>query len=103
MRATLDEFTFHAMNAMADDWESLDQIEPQIERFVGSADRRRIAQLLVELNAEGLVIEMQRQPYQHLTANMILQNPMEFWFAMTSAGRALWKSEGHKYEDDTAA
>ena len=33
---------------------------------------------------------------------MIFQNPMEFWFAMTSAGRALWKSEGHKYEDDTA-
>jgi hypothetical protein len=103
MRTTFDEFTFHAMDAMADDWESLDQIAPHIERFVGSADRSRVAHLLVELVAEGLVREMQRQPDQRLTADMILQTPMEFWFAMTPAGRALWDSEAHKYEDDTVA
>ena len=43
MRTALDEFTFHTMDAMADDWESLDQITPHIERFVGSADRGRVA------------------------------------------------------------
>ena len=103
MRTTLDEFTFHAMDAMADDWESLDQVAPHIERFVGLADRGRVARLLVELMTEGLVKEMQRQVYPRLTADMILQTPMEFWFAMTPAGRALWSSEAHKYEDDTVA
>ena len=103
MRTTLDEFAFEAMNAMADDWESLDQIAPQIERFVSSADRSRVARLLAELVAEGLVRERQLQVYPRLTAAMILETPIEFWFAMTPVGRALWKSEAHKYEDDTVA
>jgi hypothetical protein len=103
MRTTLDEFAFYAMDAMADDWESLEQIAPHIERLVGSADRERVARLLVELVAEGLVREMEPLQYQLLTAEMILESPMEFWFAMTEAGRALWTSEGYKYDDDTVA
>ena len=102
MRTALDEFTFHVMDAMADDWESLDQIAPHIEQFVGAADRGRIARLLVELVTEGLVREMERLPYQRLTAEMILETPVEYWFAMTEAGRALWSLEAHKYDDNVA-
>ena len=103
MRTALDEFTWHAMDAMADDWESLDQIVPHIERFLGAADRIGIAQLIVELISEGLLREKKRLPYQQLTTEMILQTPIEYWFSMTPAGRALWDSEGHKYRDETAA
>jgi hypothetical protein len=101
MRTTLDEFTYFAMNAMADDWESLDQIASHVERFTDSADRNRIASLLIELVSEGLVREMERLAYQNLTAEMILESPMEFWFSMTEAGLSLWFSESHKYDGST--
>jgi hypothetical protein len=100
MRTALDEFTWHMMDAMADDWESLDQTVPHIERFLGSTDRSRVAQLLVELVSEGLLREMERLPYQQLTPEMILHAPIEYWFSMTPGGRALWDSEGHRYRDE---
>ena len=103
MRTTLDKFAFHAMDAMADDWESLEQIVPHLESFLGTTDHSRVARLIVELISEGLLREMEQLPYQHLTADMILQTPIEYWFSMTLAGRALWDSEGHKYRDENVA
>lgn len=101
MRTTLDEFTWLTMDAMADDWESLEQIVPHVEHFVDSAERARVARLLIELVSEGAVREMEQLPYRRLTAEMILGTPIEYWFSMTPAGRALWDSEGHKYRDET--
>ena len=103
MRSTLDEFTWYIMDAMADDWESLDQIVPHIEHFVGSTDRSRVALLLVDLVSEGELQEMKLSPEQQLTTEMIMKTPIKYWFSMTPHGRALWDSEGHKYRDESMA
>jgi len=99
MRTSLDKLSFELMNATADDWESLEQIMPQVERYAGIADRSQIARLIVDLLAEGL-FEVMR--YEGVTPEMIIQDPIEYWFRMTPAGRALWSSEAHKYENDVA-
>jgi|ERR1700722_2695210 len=97
MRTSLDKPSFWLMNATADDWESLDQILPQVKRHAGVGDCSQVARLIVDLVAEGLLEEMRHTP---VTPQMIIQTPIEFWFAMTPAGRALWGSEAYKYEDE---
>jgi hypothetical protein len=99
MRTSLDKPSFWLMNATADDWESLEQIAPQVERFAGVTDSSEVARLIIDLVADGLIEEMKHTP---VTPQMIVQTPIEFWFAMTPAGRALWDSEAHKYEHDVA-
>jgi len=95
MRTSLDKPSFWLMNATADDWESLEQIMPDVKEFAGVTDSLLVARLIVELIADGLLEEMKHTP---VTPQMIVQTPIEFWFAMTPAGRALWDSEAHKYE-----
>jgi len=100
MHLNIDEFTFHIMNAMADDWESLDQIVPDIEQIFGSVDRSEVVRLLVRLVSEDLVQEMKIVKYESLISEMILKSPSRFWFTMTDKGRAFWDSEAPKYFDD---
>ena len=99
MRTSLDKPSFFLMDATADDWESLEQIMPVVAEYAGVTDSSRVAGLIVELLADGLLEEMKHTP---VTPQMIVQTPIEFWFAMTPAGRALWTSEAHKYEHDVA-
>jgi hypothetical protein len=99
MRTTLDKVSYFVMNATADDWESLEQIMPQVERFAGVTDSSQVARLIVDLVAEGLLEETK---HTRVTPKMIVETPIEFWFAMTPAGRALWSSEADKYEHDVA-
>ena len=99
MRTTLDKLSFYVMNATADDWESLEQIMPQVEEFTGVADSSRVARLIVELVAEGLLEEMKHIP---VAPHMIIQTPIEYWFAMTARGRALWDAESQKYVQNEA-
>ena len=103
MRTSLDKTTFWLMNATADDWESLEQIMPQVERYAGVADTSQVARLIVELVSEGLFEGRRTEVlYRGVTPEMIIQDPIEYWFKMTPTGRALWSSEAHKYEDDVA-
>ena len=95
MRTTLDKLTFEVMNATADDWESLDQIMSPVKEFSGVSDRTSVANIIVQLITEGLFEEMKQQK---VTAEMIVQSPMDFWFTMTKQGRSLWNSEAPKYE-----
>jgi hypothetical protein len=99
MRSTLDKPSFFLMNATADDWESLEQIMPQVKEFAGVTDSLLVSRLIVELIADGLLEEMKHTP---VTPQMIVERPIEFWFTMTPAGRALWDSEARKYEHDAA-
>jgi hypothetical protein len=99
MRSTLDKPSFFLMNATADDWESLEQIIPQVKEFAGVTDSLLVSRLIVELIADGLLEEMKHTP---VTPQMIVERPIEFWFTMTPAGRALWDSEARKYEHDAA-
>jgi len=99
MRSTLDKPSFFLMNATADDWESLEQIMPQVKEFAGVTDSLLVSRLIVELIADGLLEEMKHTP---VTPQMIVERPIEVWFTMTPAGRALWDSEARKYEHDAA-
>jgi hypothetical protein len=86
MRNSLDELACHVMDTMADDWESIDQIVPHVERWLGPSERSRVASVLVDLISEGLVHEMHQVDYEQLTVDMILQMPVEFWFSMSQRG-----------------
>jgi hypothetical protein len=94
MRTSLETLSFYVMNATADDWESLDQIMLDVAEFAEVADRPRVAKLIVDLLAEGLLEEMKQCP---VTPKMIIQNPIEYWFGMTAKGRALWQTESQKH------
>ena len=97
MEKLIDEYEWHVLDATADDWESLDQIVPHLERFLGPVDRAGIVRLIIKLVDDGMLKEMRYKAYRNLTAEMILETPMEFWFCMTTEGKELWDSEGYKY------
>ena len=94
MRTSLETLSFYVMNATADDWESLDQIMLDVAEFAEVADRPRVARLIVDLLAEGLLEEMKQSP---VTQEMIIQNPIEYWFGMIAKGLALWQTESQKH------
>jgi hypothetical protein len=95
MRTALDRPAFEVMNATADDWESIDQIMSAVGRFVGMTDRFQVAKLIVDLISEGL---LEVEPQKHVTTDGIVETPCEYWFRMTTSGRALWSAEAHKFE-----
>jgi hypothetical protein len=85
-----DTLSWHAMNATADDWESLDQILPQVREFCGNVDRRVIAELIATLVKQGLMEEMKGRLVQ---PEDVLADSIEYWFRMTPAGRLMWDEE----------
>lgn len=93
----LNALQWEVMNATADDWESLEQILPQVVRFCGPTDRSLIAETVVELLRDGLMEEMH---HPDLIAAEILRDPIEYWFRMTLRGRELWDTEGHTYRSE---
>ena len=54
MRA-LDDHTWHVMDAMADDWESIAQIRPYVEEYCGVTTDERIFDTLRSLHSDGLI------------------------------------------------
>jgi hypothetical protein len=84
------------MNATADDWESLEQIVPEVCRYHGPAEATTVAQVIARLVAEGLLEEMRGQTVE---AGPMLQEPVEFWFRMTGRGRTVWQVEAKQYAD----
>ena len=92
----MDETTWHIMDAMAEDWESVAQIEPHVRKFCGAVPRSQINKTLVSLHKAGLVQAMDGD------GNGISELPRAVtgtWFRMTSAGRTAWDTEGRKYRD----
>jgi hypothetical protein len=90
------EFCGFVMNATADDWESLEQIMPDAIECCDVSDRSTVVRVIVTLVEEGLLEEMRKRP---ITSELILQNPIEYWFAMTASGRSLWATETRKYDN----
>ena len=88
--------SFYVLNATADDWESFGQIMPQAAAFAGVTDRSQVAQQITAVLADGLLQEMKGAS---VTPESLRQAPDEYWFAMTPAGRTLWKNEAQKYGD----
>lgn len=84
------------MNAMADDWESLDQIVPDVDDWWQPTPRLVVAEQIVQMIDEGLLEEMAHADRgdDTLTPKAIVADTMRFWFGMTKRGRTLWDKEG---------
>ena len=87
------------MDAMADDWESIAQIHPDVERFCGATPKERIFDTLRSLHADGLVRVMEVGGHSNTTFPP-LETRDTAWFCMTDVGEALWDSQGAVYRDE---
>lgn len=93
----LDSLTWHVMDAMADDWESIEQIRPHVHRYAEPASDEAIIQVLRRLHENGLVKVMDAEGYG---VGSLPSPASNCWFSMTARGRLLWDAEGKKYRDD---
>ena len=96
---TLDATTWHIMDAMADDWESIVQIRPYVEEFCGPTPEESIFDTLRSLHADRLIEIMEVGEH----SNALFPPPEtreRAWFAMTDTGRSLWDLHGGAYRDE---
>jgi hypothetical protein len=95
----MDSLTWHVMDATADDWESLEQIQPHVREFHGPIEPVVIAEVVARLVREGLMEEMQ---HPVIDPPAVVADPIEFWFRMTRRGRAVWDAEGVRFRGEEA-
>jgi hypothetical protein len=93
----IDIISWHILNAMADDWESLEQIHPSVNRDAVPVSKEIIVAHLEDLKKNGLIQIMDNKEFNRME---ILKDPIEYWFGMTKSGRSLWDSESNKYEKE---
>ena len=93
----VDLVTWYVLNAMADDWESIDQIEPQVRRFHGAVTRPAIVSLLRQLYEAGHLRIMDENGNQ---VGHFPESPATAWFSMTESGRLIWNESGIEYQDE---
>jgi len=93
----LDSLTFYTLNAMADDWESIVQIEPQVNEFHGPATREQIFEALRRLHDGGHLRAMDDNGYG---TDGYPDKQETAWFSMTDAGRELFEENVRYYDDD---
>jgi hypothetical protein len=96
----LDSLTWHVMDALADDWESVVQIRPHVHQYCGATSDKQIFDALRQLYDKKLV-EIMKVDGQ--AGNIFQTHPEACWFGMTDAGRAFWDSESAEYRDDDKA
>ena len=94
---SLDPLTWHVMDAMADDWESIAQIRPHVLQYCGATPDERIFQILRQLHENELIKIMDDDGYG---TSSFPSDPSECWFCMSDAGEALWEAEGSRYRDE---
>ena len=82
---------------MADDWESIVQIEPQVNEFHGPANRDQIFEAIRNLHARGYLRAMDENGYG---INAYPDDQTTAWFSMTDAGRELFEENIVYYDDD---
>jgi hypothetical protein len=85
---------FEVMNATADDWESLEQIHPQVNEYRGMVEASVVAEEMMRLLSIGLFEVMPKAPS---TVEAILAEPTEYWFRMTPAGRSKWQKQAEEF------
>jgi hypothetical protein len=94
---SLDLLSWHVMDAMAHDWESIAQIRPHVHQYHEATSDERIFQILRQLHENELIKIMDEDGYG---TSAFPSDPSECWFCMSDTGKALWQSEGSKYEDE---
>ncbi len=95
--AQLDSLTFYTLNAMADDWESIVQIEPQVREFHGPVETVAILNVLRQLHEAGHLRAMDENGYG---IDGYPADSATAWFSMTETGRALFEKNCPHYCDD---
>jgi hypothetical protein len=98
MRA-LDAHTWHVMDAMADDWESIAQIRPHVEGYCGVTTNDRIFDTLRSLHSDGLIEIMEVGAHSN-SVFPASDARNTAWFCMTDAGRALRDAQGEAFRDE---
>jgi hypothetical protein len=93
----LDSFTWHVMDATADDWESLEQILPHVHQFHGPVEPVETAKVIARLIDEGL---MEAMHHEMVDPHDVAEDPIGYWFRITALGRSLWDTEGGRYRDE---
>ena len=93
----IDLVTWDVLNAMADDWESIDQIEPQVRCFHGAVPRPAIFSLLRQLYEAGHLRIRDESGNQ---LSHFPESPETAWFSMTESGRLIWNENGTEYQNE---
>lgn len=96
----LGPLTFWIMDATADDWESLDQIQAVVDEWWEPTPRLAVAEEIVRLVRIGLFEEVPHQDRgdDELSAAAVVADPTHFWFGMTAEGRKQWEQQASTIE-----
>src|SRR4051812_45402249 len=91
--------TFEVMNATGDDWESFAQIHSAVNLYWQSANASVVAEEIIRLFVAGLFDVMPKAPHN---AEVILAEPVGYWFRMTLSGRMHWQELAKGIGSDAA-
>ena len=93
----LESLDFYILNSMADDGESIVQIEPHVKEFHGPNARDQLFESLRNLHARGYLRSMDENGD---SVDRFPDDPTKAWFLMTNAGRAAFEENILYYDDD---
>ena len=79
---------------MADDWESIAQIEPQLNSFDVGATREEILDTIRQLHAGGYLRAMDENGHR---LDVYPDDQETAWFSMTEIGRKLFEENAAHY------
>ena len=82
------------MNTAADDWESLTQIVPEVERSLGPQERGAIEDAVRVAFSSGYLVA---KTGDWKPASLIDGEIATYWFSMSDAGRKIWESDSAIY------
>jgi hypothetical protein len=90
----LEALDFEIMNSTADDWESIEQIFPDVSHIQSTITQELVIQHILQLVRDGLIEEMNGGTP---STQDIIQYPKKYWFSMTKLGRERWDSEARRF------
>jgi len=99
MKPRFDALTWYVMDATADDWESIAQVIPDVEQWLGPQDPDQIQKIILGLFDEGL---FELMPLEGITSETLKTDLKRCWFSMTPEGRRLWDIDGIHYREEQA-
>ena len=84
------------MDATADTWESIKQIIPHVEHFLGPQNQDKVRKIILKLFDDGL---FELMPLDSVSIETLRTDLERCWFSMNDRGRDLWEQDGIHYRD----
>jgi len=97
-KPSVDLLAWHIMEATADDWESVDQIIPEVEGRIGVQDPVMFHKVILEL-FENEFLEL--MPMTGITQQTLKDDPKKCWLTMSAKGRRVWNENSIHYSTQT--